>query len=92
MRQSRIESDWEYLRRVIGTPQENFVTDYNISISTDTGSRDLQMEKTLRTVVSLEQSRRIATVTGFFHILDDPQQRNLYGKVRDLSSQRRFLY
>ncbi|MBI2146636.1 hypothetical protein HYU22_04825 [Candidatus Woesearchaeota archaeon] len=92
-RQARIQDDWAYLRRVVGTLQEKIDTDYNISTSKkNVGPRDSQMENVLRTVVSTNESKRIVTVTGFIHVLDDPKNRNLYGRVRDLNPKRKFLY
>lgn len=54
--------------------------------------RDIIMKKVLRDHDSSNRYNRIATITGFSHIVRDPDRRTLYSKIEDLHPTRKFLY
>lgn len=92
-RQAKIDDDFNYVQRIVGHAQERIQADVTVISSQDgLGPRDGQMEKTVRNYFSLTESRCIATVTGFGHLLEDSKRKLLYGRVKDLNPVRRFLY
>ena len=92
-RQKRIDSDWDYMGRTIGTKQERIDAQLNINASKDMElRRDKKMEGTLKFYLERSGQIKIATVTGFIHILDDPQNRTFYTLIKHLNPTRRFLF
>lgn len=91
-RQKRIEDDLAYLKKTIGTSQEIIDSDFNISHSSQIGRRDITMTNTLRGHYFNGNRFPIITVTGFMHILNDPKNRNFFGRIRNLQPERVFLY
>ena len=90
-----VQKRWDSLKAVVDTEEEREEAERivnNREAAENDFFRDAIMESVLRNRVAANGAKRIVTVTGAAHILDDPKDRNFYGKIRDLQPKRKFLY
>jgi len=55
------------------------------------GKRDVVMGDKIRSVKTVNTERKIATITGFIHLLTDPLEKSMYCLTRDLCPERHIL-
>ncbi len=94
--QRSCDQKWELLKSIEGTESESVFILSNSDNPDITRvydpKRNIIMEKVLRDYVLSGQYRRIATITGFSHIVDDSSERTLYSRIKDIHPIRKFLY
>lgn len=80
--------DEQFHRVLVKTPMEHALSPHIPSPD----ARDIVMANTLREHISQNARARIATVTGYFHIISRPTNDSFYDRVADLKPERIFQF